>query len=237
MIAILGAMQVEVDGLMKELSDLQVRQVGGQDFFIGKIAGHDVVLSRCGVGKVNAAVCTQTLILSFNPQVVINTGVAGSLSERLDILDVAVATDAVQHDYDTTPLGEPVGALSVNGELVTHLPCDEGWNRRLLAAAQALNIRAIPARIASGDRFITRREDKQHIVQTFSAEACEMEGAAIAQVCHLSKTPCAILRAISDSTDEDHQMEFERFTAQAAENNHRILMRMLSDLESRPPQA
>ena len=227
MIGILGAMQAEVDRLIGEIQDLERRTVCGQTFCCGKIGRSEVVVAKCGVGKVNAAICAQTMILTFHPEVIINTGVAGSLSPKLDILDVAVATDAVQHDYDTSAIGEPNGALTLNGELVTYLPCDEGWRERLIEAARAAGVRAVPARIASGDQFISRREDKRRIVERFGAMACEMEGAAIAQTCCLAHTPCAILRAISDSTDDNHSMEFETFLERAVENSHRILRELL----------
>lgn len=227
MIGIMGAMQAEVDSLMREIKDLKVETVSGYDFARGTLGRHEVVVVKCGVGKVNAAVGCQTMILTWHPEVIINTGVAGSLSPELDILDVAVATDAVQHDYDTSAIGEPNGALSINGELVTYLPCDEKWRERLIAAAKAVGVKAIPARIASGDQFISRGEDKRKIVERFGAAACEMEGGAIAQTCYLSGTPCAILRAISDSTDENHSMEFEQFMPLAVENSFKILMEVL----------
>ena len=227
MIGIMGAMQPEVDSLIRELKGAKKQTVSGYDFALGPLGSHEVVIVKCGVGKVNAAVCCQTMILTYHPEAIINTGVAGSLSPKLDILDVAVATDAVQHDYDTTALGEPAGALSINGELVTCLPCDAAWRDRLIKAATAVGVKAIPARIASGDQFITRGEDKARIVRQFAAQACEMEGASIAQVCYLAGVPCAILRAISDSTDGNHSMEFTEFLGRAVENSHRILMEVL----------
>ena len=227
MIGIMGAMQPEVDSLIRELKGAKKQTVSGYDFALGTLGSHEVVIVKCGVGKVNAAVCCQTMILTYHPEAIINTGVAGSLSPKLDILDVAVATDAVQHDYDTTALGEPAGALSINGELVTCLPCDAAWRDRLIKAATAVGVKAIPARIASGDQFITRGEDKARIVRQFAAQACEMEGASIAQVCYLAGVPCAILRAISDSTDGNHSMEFTEFLGRAVENSHRILMEVL----------
>lgn len=227
MIGIIGAMQAEVDSLIREIRDLKIETVSGYDFARGNLGSHEVVIVRCGMGKVNAAVCCQTMILTYHPEVVINTGVAGSLSSGLDILDVAVATDAVQHDYDTSGLGEPNGALTVNGALVTYLPCDEAWRDRLLKAAERVGVKGVPARIASGDQFISRSADKQKIVQRFGAQVCEMEGGAIAQTCCLAGVPCAIVRAISDSTDGNHSMEFAQFMPLAAENSFRIVMEVL----------
>ena len=227
MIGIIGAMQAEVDSLIREITDLKLERVSGYDFAVGALGSHELVIVRCGVGKVNAAVCCQTMILTYHPEVIINIGVAGSLSPELDILDVAVATDAVQHDYDTSAIGEPNGALSIGIDLVTYLPCDAAWRDRLIAAARAVGVKAVPARIASGDQFISRGEDKRRIVERFGAMACEMEGGAIAQTCYLAGTPCAILRAISDSTDDNHTMEFITFLPRAVENTHKILMELL----------
>lgn len=227
MIGIIGALQAEVESLIREIRDLRWETVGGYRFALGTIGSHEVAVVRCDVGKVNAAVCCQTLILTYRPEVVINTGVAGSLSPRLSILDVAVATDAVQHDFDCDDYGYPKGAVSINGEWITRLPCDAEWRERLLKAAGAVGVRALPARVATGDQFISRAEVKRRIVDEFSAEACEMEGAAIAQTCRLAGVPCAILRAISDSTDGNHSMEFNTFLESAVENSFRIMMEVL----------
>ena len=227
MIGIIGAMQAEVDGLIREIEGLRTEEIGGFVFRLGRIGRREVAVVRGGVGKVNAAVCAQTMILSYRPEVIINTGVAGSLSPELDILDVAVATDAVQHDYDTSAIGEPCGALSIAGTLVTYLPCDAAWRGRLLAAAEEVGVKGVPARIASGDQFISRREDKRRIIDTFGAQACEMEGGAIAQAAYIAGIPCAILRAISDSTDGNHSMEYGAFMERAAVNSCRILTRAL----------
>lgn len=223
MIGIIGAMRPEVGGLIERMANLRKERVGGFDFAVGRFGACDVVVAQCGVGKVNAAVCTQTLLLTYRPEAVVNTGVAGSLSPELGILDVAVATDVVQHDYDTTGLGEPAGALSLNGRLVEALPCDAALRQRLLDAARRAGVRAVPARIASGDQFVTEAGHKRRIVETFGAAACEMEGGAIAQACYLSETPCAILRAISDSTDGQHSMEYAEFLPRAVENTLKIL--------------
>lgn len=227
MIGIIGAMQAEVDSLMRAIRDLKVETVSGYEFALGRLGSHEVVIVQCGMGKVNAAVCCQTMLLTYRPEVIINTGVAGSLSPELGILDVAVATDAVQHDYDTSAIGQPSGELTLNGELVTHLPCDAAWREKLIDAAKRVGVKAIPARIASGDQFISRAEDKRRIVERFGAMACEMEGGAIAQTCFLAHTPCAILRAISDSTDDNHSMEFGMFLSRAVENTYNILMEVL----------
>ena len=228
MIGIIGAMQAEVENLIGAIVGLKKERFGGFEFAVGKIGHHEVVAARCGVGKVNAAVCTQTMLLRYQPEVVINSGVAGSLSPELGILDIAVAVDAVQHDYDTTGLGEPAGALSIGGGLVTALPCDPVWRERLLNAAKSMGMRAVPVRIASGDQFITQREIKERIVKTFGASACEMEGGAVGQVCTAGGVPFAVVRAMSDSADGGAVEDYPSFAKKAAEISAKIVIRAVT---------
>lgn len=228
MIAILCALDVEVQKFYDLVENPVVEELYGYRFMSGRLQGRDVVVVRCGMGKVNAAVCAQTLLMRYQPELVINSGVAGSLSPALNICDIVIGTDAVQHDVDTTALGDPIGMVSTVYE--TYFPCDERAGNVLLKAAEKLGVHAVRARIASGDQFIAETEKKRWIVDTFAASACEMEGGAIAQVCFISKVPCVILRAISDSTDGSHRMEYEQFMGIAAENSCKVLCEALKDL-------
>jgi adenosylhomocysteine nucleosidase len=225
MIGILGALDIEVARLYEELEDKVVEEAYGYKYARGKLCGKDVVVARCGVGKVNAAVCAQTMVMKYAPELVINSGVAGSLSKELDILDIAVGKDVVQHDFDTTGCGDPVGYVSTVGQI--SFPCDEKASAAILEAAKELGLNARLSRIASGDQFITARARKQWIVDTFGAMACEMEAGAIAQVCYIAGTKCAVIRAISDATDDAHGMEFFEFAARAAENSIKVLKKAL----------
>lgn len=226
MIGILGALDIEVAKLYEELEDTVVEEAYGYRYARGKLCGRDVVIAKCGVGKVNAAVCAQTMVMKYAPELIVNSGVAGSLSRELDILDIAVGKDVVQHDFDTSACGDPIGYVSTVGQV--SFPCDKAASEAILGAAKALNLNARLSRIASGDQFITSRTRKEWIVETFGASACEMEAGAIAQVCFIAGVKCAVIRAISDATDEAHGMEFYEFAARAADNSVEVLKKFLA---------
>lgn len=229
-IGILGAMQVEVDLLLAKLENTEKEHISGYDYFKGQLCGQNVVIARCGVGKVNAAVCCQTMILTYHPDLVINTGVAGGLSKKLNIGDIGVARDLVQHDVDTTAVGDPIGFVSTVNCLA--FPCAQWAVDGILAAVAAQgNLKGEVVRIASGDQFIEKREDKMRIVSLFQADVCEMEGGAIAQVCYINHTDCAVIRAISDAMDGEHHIEFAQFVNMAAENSSNVLMHFLKGIE------
>ncbi|MBR5295652.1 MAG: 5'-methylthioadenosine/adenosylhomocysteine nucleosidase [Clostridia bacterium] len=224
-VGIICAMETEAKHLLSALSDKREEKICGMTFYLGKIGEKEVVLVVCGIGKVFAAMCAQTMILKFNPDCVINSGVAGSLSESLDILDVAVAEDLVQHDMDTSPLGDPVGLIS--GINTVSLPASAALREEILLAAEKIKIKAVCGRIASGDQFIATREQKEKIINQFSPIACEMEGAAIAQVAFVNDVPFACIRAISDSFSGKNEMDYALFADKAAFFGAKLLLEVL----------
>ena len=169
------------------------------------------------IGKVNAAICAQTMILTYKPDIIINTGVAGSLSNELGICDVAVATDVVQHDMDTSPLGDPVGLIS--GINLVKIPCDIVAAQQLYNCAVSLGGNCKLGTIASGDQFLNSDEEKVRIVNNFGAIAGEMEGASIGHVSYVNGTPFAILRVISDNASGESNMDYPKFCQIAAEKS------------------
>ena len=213
MIGIIGAMDIEVDILKKKLDDPRCERVSGIDFFIGSLGGHMTVIAKCGIGKVNAALCAEAMIIKFNPDIIINTGIAGTLSKELSILDIAIAKSVVQHDFDISVLGHPKGQVPDLDK--TELPSDFATSRAIEAIAKRLGINCLCGVIASGDQFICREQQKEMITNEFSAIACEMEGASIGQVCYLNKVPFAVIRAISDSADGS-EMDYNTFSEKAA---------------------
>lgn len=228
-IGILGAMQVEVDLLLSKVENIEKEHISGYDYFKGLLCGQNVVIAKCGVGKVNAAVCCQTMILTYKPDLVINTGVAGGLSPKLSIGDIAVAKDLVQHDVDTTAVGDPVGFVSTVNRL--DFPCAKWAVDGIMKAVEAQKeLKGEIVRIATGDQFIEQRSDKQRIVSLFQADVCEMEGGAIAQVCYINNTDCAVIRAISDAMDGEHHIEFAKFVNIAAENSANVLLSFLEGI-------
>ena len=229
MIGIIGAMQLEVEKLISGLEGDTVRMISGRQFHAGRLCGKDVVVVQCGIGKVNAAICAQTMILEYRPTLVINVGVAGSLSPQLGIGDIAVARDLVQYDVDTTAIGDPIGLVSTVNRI--SFPCAEWAVKMILEQVKAQEgLRGRAVRVASGDRFVADAETKRWIRDTFHADACEMEGGSIAQACFVNGVDCAVIRAISDSTDGDHAMEYDLFCEMAANHSASILMAFLAEM-------
>ena len=210
-IGVIGAMQSETEGLIAAMTGAKSKTVGGIRFTVGKLSGRRAVVATCGVGKVAAAMCAQIMLLHFGVKMLLNTGVAGGLAEGMRVLDVAIATDVVQHDMDTTAIGDPVGLIS--GLNIVNIPTDEFYVRTLLEAVATESDRVFTGTVASGDLFVARDEDKDRIRTQFSAVACEMEGAAIGQVAYTNGVPFAVLRVISDGGDG---MEFSEFAPKAA---------------------
>ena len=224
-IGIIAAMDSEIAAIKEAMTDKTHETVSGIEFVKGKLCGKNAVVAKCGIGKVFAAICAQTMILKYSPALVINTGVGGSLSEKLGIGDIAVATDVVQHDMDTSPLGDPVGLVS--GINIVHFPADIVAVEFISAAAKSLGINSVQGTIASGDQFIASREKKNCIKDNFDAIACEMEGAAIGHVCYVNNTPFAVIRAISDTADDSSHMDYGEFLKLAAERSFKVVTKFV----------
>ena len=231
-IGIICAMKTEAEQILAAMTEAEAKTVGSMEFHLGTIGEKDVILCVCGIGKVFAAMCAQTMILAFSPDCIINSGVAGSLTDALEILDVAVAEDLVQHDMDTSPLGDPVGLIS--GINRVSLPADGALVREICSAASELGISTRRGRIASGDQFIAAPAQKERIKAQFDPIACEMEGAAIAQAAFVAGIPFACIRAISDSYSGKNEMDYARFATEAARRGASLLIKVLENERSRP---
>ena len=229
-IGIIGAMGVEVKLLRSMMTETTEETVSGIEYVSGKLAGADVVIAKCGVGKVFAALCTQTMLLRYAPDCIINVGVAGALGGGLKIGSVAIADQVVQHDMDTSAIGDPVGLISGINQI--YLPCSGPLVELLRTSVEALHVHYAVGTIASGDRFVCRTDEKERIVSLFGAIACEMEGAAIGHVCYVNNVDCAILRAISDGGDEDSQLDYSAFVRSAADQAARIILDLLARLQA-----
>ena len=227
MIGIIGAMSVEIEGIQARIENPEIRVIGGNTFVSGKLCGREVVAAQCGIGKVNAALCTQTMLLTYQPELVINSGVGGSLVKDLTFGDIAIAKNLVQHDVDTSALGDPVGLVSTINKI--YFECDEKAVRLIDEIVGNMEgVSGMIGTIASGDQFIASSERKNWITEQFNAISCEMEGGAIAQVCAVSGVKCAVIRAISDNADDESHMDYGQFVKMAAERSIEVLMRLLS---------
>ena len=228
MLGIIGAMTVEVDELKKIMSDTLEHTVGDMTFVSGKLYGADAVVTVCGEGKVNAAMCTQAMIMEYAPDLIVNTGVGGGLADGLKIGDVVVASAVVEHDMDMSPLGYPIGF--VGGVNRTEMPCDKKTADLLERCTRELNIPCRRGIVASGDQFISSDEKKAFLVKTFNASVCEMEGAAIGHVCIRNGVPFGVLRSVSDSGDDKASMSFPEFAELASKNSIAIIKLFASEL-------
>ena len=161
------------------------------------------------------------MILKYAPDCIINCGVAGGLNPDCCLLDVVLAKDAVQHDMDTSPIGDPKGLISGINKI--ELPADQGLTAALKTAAEELGLPVRIGRIASGDQFIADEAKKEAIRTEFAADCCEMEGAAIGQVCYVNRVPFAVLRTLSDGAGSDAKMDYPTFAAKAAAQSIDIL--------------
>lgn len=227
LIGIIGAMDIEVDGIVADMTEISIETIGTMRFVKGKLFDKDIVVCKCGIGKVFAAICAQSMILKYNPDIIVNSGVAGALLPELSVLDTVVATDVVQHDMDTSPLGDPVGLIS--GINVIKINADDKASQLIVDISKGLGINTLRGTIASGDQFIASAEKKSIIFDAFGALACEMEGASIGQVCYVNNVKFAIIRSISDGKGE--ALDYFTFSGLAAERAIKILKKFIEKYE------
>ncbi|MCI5917849.1 MAG: 5'-methylthioadenosine/adenosylhomocysteine nucleosidase [Roseburia sp.] len=229
-IGIIGAMELEVETLKSKMQVTKTTKKARMEFFEGTLNGVSVVIVRSGIGKVNAAVCAQILSDVFGVTHIINTGIAGSLDARIDIGDIVVSTDVLQHDMDVRVFGYPLGEVPQLGTL--SFPADEKMAELAKSVCEKVNteIKVFQGRIVSGDQFICDKEVKDNIVSNFHALCTEMEGAAIGQAAYLNEVPFVILRAISDKADNSAEMDYPTFEKKAAEHCAKLVEEFIAEL-------
>ena len=227
MLGIIGAMDEEVAMIKAQLTDVQVESRAAMDFYKGKLEGKEVVVVRSGIGKVNAAMCTQILADIYGVTGVVNTGIAGSLKAEIDIGDIVLSSDALQHDMDATGFGYEPGQIPRVETLA--FKADEG----LINLAEECCSRVNPdihTFVGRGDQFISDKEKKKWLTDTFGGYCTEMEGAAIAQACYLNSIPFLIVRAISDKADDSASVDYPAFEAKAIVHSVNLLTEIVRSL-------
>lgn len=230
-IGIIGAMDVEVDTLKKDMKIKREVKRAGMTFCRGELCGKDAVVVRSGVGKVNAAVCTQILIDEFQVTAVVNTGIAGSLKAEINIGDMVISTDLVHHDMDAVGFGYPLGQIPQMD--VFSFRADEELAELAKKACEEVNpeIQVFRGRIVSGDQFVSDRGVKEKIAGNFDGYCTEMEGAAIAQAAFLNGVPFVVVRAISDKADDSATMDYPVFERLAVEHSVKLIEKFVTLLK------
>jgi adenosylhomocysteine nucleosidase len=228
-IGIIGAMQEEIELLLEQMDNKQTEIHAGISYHRGVFRGKKVVLTRSGVGKVNAAVCTQILIDKFGADAVLFTGVAGAVDPDLNIGDIVISSSSLQHDIDVTALGFPRGTIPYQD--ISEYNADE----KLVALAEEAGRALYPGRckvgkILSGDQFIADREVVKTLHEQFEGACTEMEGASVAQVCFMNGIPHVIIRSMSDKADGSAHVNFAEFTVEASNRSYAIVEKMVASL-------
>ena len=231
MLGIIGAMDEEVAKIKERLENVEVQTFGGMDFYKGNFEGKSVVVVRSGIGKVNAAVCAQILADRYQVSGIVNTGIAGSLMAKIDIGDIVLSTDALQHDVDATAFDYVPGQIPRVD--VLSFPADGKLIGLAEQCCRKVNpeISVFKGRVVSGDQFISDKEKKKWLRSQFDGFCTEMEGAAIAQAAYLNGIPYLVIRAISDKADDSASVDYPVFEAQAIEHSVRLLLEMAEQLQ------
>ena len=227
MIGVICALDIEIDGLKSLMENPETTKKAGLEFTSGKIFDKDVVVLASGRGKVNSAVGAQILIDLFKPDVLINSGIAGSLSKDLLIGDIVISSDCVEHDINCTALEEPRGQIWFPDEKRIGIPADAKTVEKLKECCQNLGSQVSVGRIASGDLFVVYRRQREIIAMEFDALCCEMEGGAVGHVCYMNKVPFVILRSISDDFKFNKPENYEEFKHLAAGRTIKALKKFI----------
>ncbi|MCI8961016.1 MAG: 5'-methylthioadenosine/adenosylhomocysteine nucleosidase [Lachnospiraceae bacterium] len=231
MLGIIGAMAQEVRQLKEAMEQPRIETVAGMEFYRGTIGGKETVVVQSGIGKVSAGICAQILVDRFGVGGIINTGIAGSLKAEINIGDLVMSTDALQHDVDAVNFGYEPGQIPQLP--VKAFPTDDRLRKLAMELCARVNpdIRAHEGRVLTGDQFISDKAKKQWLTSTFGGACTEMEGAAIAQAAYLNQVPVLIIRAISDKADDSASMDYGAFEELAILHSVRLTRALIEAWE------
>lgn len=227
-IGIIGAMSEEIQGFKKILEDIDEERIGNLIFYTGTMHDKDIVLLETGIGKVNAAIGATLMIEAFDVEAIIFTGVAGGINEDLDLGDVVISKDLIQHDVDVTAFGEKLGVIPRMEKSI--FEADRALIDLAVKASKKLKGKTIVGRILSGDQFIASPEKIAFLKNEFNGDCTEMEGAAVAHVCQVFDTPFVVVRTMSDKANSNAHTDYATFMKIAAENSITLVDEMLKNL-------
>lgn len=230
MLGIIGAMDEEVAQVKEHMENVRVETRASMDFYQGTVYDHPVVVVRSGIGKVNAAICAQILADQYQVDAIINTGIAGSLNADINIGDIVLSTDTVEHDMDAVSFGYPLGQIPRMDTL--SFAADEKLRTVAKRVCEQVNpeVRVFEGRVVSGDQFISDKDKKQWLVEKFAGYCTEMEGAAIAHTAYLNEIPFLVIRAISDKADDSASVDYPAFEEKAIEHSVKLLLALCKEL-------
>jgi adenosylhomocysteine nucleosidase len=230
MLGIIGAMDEEVAKVKEQMQDVKVMTKASMEFYEGTVSGHPAVVVRSGIGKVNAAMCAQILVDTYQVDAIINTGIAGSLNAAIDIGDIVLSTDTLEHDMDAVSFGYPLGQIPRMDTLA--FEADSKLRAVAKASCEKVNpeVKVFEGRVVSGDQFVSDKAKKQWLVEHFAGYCTEMEGAAIAHAAYLNKVPFLIIRAISDKADDSATVDYPTFEAKAIEHSVKLILELCKQL-------
>ncbi|GIN20085.1 MAG TPA: 5'-methylthioadenosine/S-adenosylhomocysteine nucleosidase [Bacillus bacterium] len=229
-IAVIGAMEEEVELLREKMDVHKAEVIAHCEYFIGTLQGKEVVLSKSGIGKVNAAMATAILFERYNPDVVVNTGSAGGYNSELKIGDLVISSEVCHHDVDVTAFGYKYGQVP---QLPEAFKADASMIEIAEAAARSIEgVQAVKGLIATGDTFMSDPDKVEFVRGKFpDIQAVEMEGAAIAQVAYQFDIPFVIIRSLSDIAGQKSEISFDKFIEKASVNSANLVMEMIKGLE------
>lgn len=226
---IICAMPEEIKELTAQLQDKRTRIIGGKDYLFGTISNQEVVLVESGIGKVEAGITTEHLITDCQADVVINSGSAGGIGQGLHVGDVVISSATAYHDVDATAFNYEYGQLP--GKEPQFI-ASEKWGKALEEAGEKTGLNVKRGLIVSGDQFIASKEAIDTILRHFpDALSSEMEGAAVGQVATDHHVPYVVVRAMSDTGDEDAGVSFDEFIIDAGKRSAKMLLQLFSDLD------
>ncbi|MCT4565079.1 MAG: 5'-methylthioadenosine/adenosylhomocysteine nucleosidase [Maledivibacter sp.] len=229
-IGIIGAMDEEIE-ILKELMEIKENNnIAGMNFYVGKLKNKEVVLVRSGIGKVNAAVCTQILASNYKVSHIINTGVAGAVHEDLDVGDIVISSDVIEHDFDATGFGYKLGEIPRMDTYIFDASKELIDITYEASRSETIKHKTMIGRILSGDIFVASSDKKEFLWNSFKGYCTEMEGAAIGHTSYLNNIPFVIIRAISDKADGTAHTNFNEFVLEAAKNSSNIVKNIIEHI-------
>lgn len=228
-IGIIGAMSEEVQGIKKLMTDIEEEKIGTLTFYTGVMHDKDIVLLETGIGKVNAAIGATLMIEAFDVEEIIFTGVAGGINEELDLGDVVISRDLIQHDFDTSAFGDKLGMIPRMDNSI--FKADDELIELAVNAGKKLKGKVIVGRVLSGDQFIASPEKIAFLKKEFNGDCTEMEGAAVGHVCQVLDIPFVVIRTMSDKANSDAHTDYATFMRIAADNSVTLVNEMLSNIK------